>query len=257
MQVLLEICCSPHTYFPIPAGGETQPHLPGTYRCPKGVSPPLASHRLTPQCDTVKHQCICNETRILIVDEYQLHPRRFTLSVDSSTVYTRIAAQCTLCHGVLISEVFWRSRWKDDFVKESRREIRHALEVCRGGRFSVEKDIRQTVLPFVRFLPIIAFTLCSPSRQSLVILLYDFIILPVSRYLLSFLPLPIKVFRRFSVTKNQTHARPPNLKLFNKYWVFASDIIICWAFWKEAHVAQTARGILLLMGSLLHVWDQI
>jgi len=35
---------------------------------------------------------------------------------------------------------------------ESARAIRHAQEVCRGRRFSIDKDIRQPAPPFVRFV---------------------------------------------------------------------------------------------------------
>jgi len=44
-----------------------------------------------------------------------------------------------------------KAKQKDDLEMENGRRIRHAQEVCRWWRFSADRDIRQPVLPFVRF----------------------------------------------------------------------------------------------------------
>ena len=94
---------------------------------------------------------------------------------------------------------------------EGRREIRYMLEVCRGRRFYVQKDIRQTVLPFVRYLSIIEFILSSLSHQLFVksdSLSYTISLFFLSSDIFYLLSLQIKVLCS-SVTKNQIHSAHP------------------------------------------------
>jgi len=49
---------------------------------------------------------------------------------------------------------------------ESERRIRHVQEVCQGGRYSADKDIRQPIPPFVHFSYFISYL----SHLSLTVL---------------------------------------------------------------------------------------
>jgi len=59
-----------------------------------------------------------------------------------------------------------KAKQKDDREMESERRIQHAQEVCRGERYSADKDIRQPILPFVRFSLFISYS----SHLSLTVL---------------------------------------------------------------------------------------
>ena len=78
---------------------------------------------------------------------------------------------------------------------ECGRAIQHAQEVCRGRRFSIDKDIRQPVFPFVHLLSVCHHISLTVLRSSLAlsksfVIAHDLIIL--SCFLISF------VYRRCS-----------------------------------------------------------
>jgi len=92
--------------------------------------------------NTIKHRSTGNETRTQSIAEHLPYPRPWTRSeVSGITVPSAKELLPRKCYG--------KAKQKDDLEMESGRRIRHAQEVCRGRKFSVDKDIGLSVLPFV------------------------------------------------------------------------------------------------------------
>ena len=62
-----------------------------------------------------------------------------------------------------------KAKQKDDPEMESGRGIQHAQEVCRGRRFSIDKDIRWPVFPFIHLLSVSHRISLTVLRSSLVL----------------------------------------------------------------------------------------
>jgi len=125
-----------------------------------------------------------------------------------------------------------KAKKKDHLRTESGRGIWHAQEVCRGRRFSVDKDIRRPVLPFVRLFSVYYRISLTALRPSLVLLKsfvigYDlFILFLFSDIFCLLLFISIKALYR-SVNQGLDPQRPAARLWFEK---------VCYAF--EVRVSE-------------------
>jgi len=113
-----------------------------------------------------------------------------------------------------------KAKKKDDLETESGRGIWHAQEVCWGRRFSVNKDIRGPVLPFVRLSSVYYGISHTALRSSLVLLKsffigYDLFILFLFSDIFPLLLLLISIKALYrSVNQGLDPQRPTAILLF-------------------------------------------
>ena len=95
-------------------------------------------------CDTIKHRSPDDETQTTV--------NSWTSTIPAAINSIRgIRHNCTFGQEALPWKCYRKSKQKEGLEMESWTRIRHAQDVFRGWRFSVDKDhdIRQPVLPFV------------------------------------------------------------------------------------------------------------
>ena len=141
--------CSPHIYFPFLQVGKRN------YSNPKQTVALQMFHHCEPLTldtptrhnwyENIKHRSTNNEAQIQLLAEYLPYSRQYTQPEACGITLPSVME-------VLPRKCPYKAKQKDDLEMESRGVVRHAQEVCRGRRVSVDKNIRLHVLSFVRFV---------------------------------------------------------------------------------------------------------